>query len=204
MRKPSLRLGREIDRSSHRDRHSTSPANFLGEDHPFTRGEALRGDLRRQFGVTVVAVLVGAAAAASGYDLGLPLLISALLVQIGVAVALALHAGVQSERARELIIDGYDDLPLQGLRRERRRLQSAETREVLADTLEALVSAAERWPVLAPASSTFDPRQIRAVAPRLQAMAAALRAGEGSLCAVARVDRMLVSGESPLHGGTLD
>jgi hypothetical protein len=189
MRRPSLRLRREIDDASQRYGDPCSPANLLGENHPFARGEALRRDLRRQSGVTAVAVLVGAVTTASGYNLGLPLLISALLVQVGVAVALALHAGVQRERARELIIDGYGDLPLRGLRRERLRLQSAETRKVLADTLEALVSAAERWPVLAPAPPTFDSRQIRAVAPRLRALAAALRAREGSLCAVARVDR---------------
>jgi hypothetical protein len=108
---------------------------------------------------------------------------------------------VQRERARELIIAGRSDLPLPVLRRERRRLQRPRRRRGLAHALEDLVRAAERWPTLVPTCRpVFDPRRVRAAAPQLRAIAARLRADAVTVQALARVERLLTSGASPLYG----
>jgi hypothetical protein len=108
---------------------------------------------------------------------------------------------LQRERARELIIAGRGGLPLPVLERERRRLQRPRRRGDFADALEDLVRAAERWPRIVPTvRPVFDPRQVRAAAPDLCAIAARLRASAVAVRAVARVERLLTSGASPLYG----
>jgi len=151
--------------------------------------------------VTAAAVLVGAIGAASGRGWGLPLLVAAGIVQLGVGVGLALLAQLQRERARELIIAERDGLPLPALQREVRRLQRPRARAGLADALEDLVRAAERWARIVPtARPVFDPCQVREAAPELRAIAARLRASTVAVRAVARVERLLTSGASPLYG----
>jgi hypothetical protein len=131
----------------------------------------------------------------------MPLLIAAGIVQLGLGLGLALLAQLQRERARELIIAGRDALPLRALERERRRLQRPRRRAGLADALEDLVRAAERWPrIISTARPVFDPRQVRAAASELRAIAARLRASTVAVRAVARVERLLTSGNSPLYG----
>ena len=200
MRRPHLTLRRHIAERQVPAHASRSPADLLGPNHPIARGEGLRRDLWRQSLVTAAAVLLGATAA-SAHRWGLPLLVAAAIVQLALAIGLALHAELQRERARELIIAGRNDLPLPVLRRERRRLQRRRRRRGLAHALEDLAQAAERWPMLVPTCRpVFDPRQVRAAAPRLRAIAARLRASTVSLRALARVERLLTSGASPLYG----
>jgi hypothetical protein len=151
--------------------------------------------------VTAAAVLLGAIATASDRGWGLPLLVAALIVQLGVGVGLALLAQSQRERARELIIAGRGGLPLPALERERQRLQRPRRRAGLADALEDLVRAAERWPRTVPtARPVFDPRQIRTAAPELHAIASLLRSSTVDARAVALVERLLTSGASALYG----
>jgi hypothetical protein len=201
MRRPHLTLRRPIAGQRAPDTQPCSPAGLLGPNHPLVRGHELRGDLWRQSLVTAAAFLLGAIGAASGRGWGLPLLVAAAVVQLGLGVGLALLAGLQRERARELIIAGGGGLPLPALERERRRLESPRRRAGLAEALEELVRAAERWPKIVPtARPVFDPRLVRAAAAELRAIAARLRASTVAVCAVARVERLLTSGASPLYG----
>ena len=178
-----------------------SAAELLGSNHPLVRGHELRGDLWRQSLVTAAAVVFGAIGAASGRGWGLLLLVAAVIVQLGLGIGLALLVQLQHERARELIIAGRGGLPLPALEREWRRLQRPRRRAGLADALEELVRAAERWPRIIPtARPVFDPCQVRAAAAELRAIAAHLRASTVAVCAVARVERLLTSGASPLYG----
>jgi hypothetical protein len=145
-------------------------------------------------------LMLGAVGAASGRGWGLPLLVAAVIVQLGLGVGLVLLAQLQRDRARELIIAGRGGLPLPALERERRRLQRPRGREGLAHALENLVRAAERRPTLVPtARPIFDPCQVRAAAPELRAIAACLRSSTVTVGAVARVERLLMSGASPLY-----
>jgi hypothetical protein len=132
---------------------------------------------------------------------GAPLLVVAGIVQLVLAVGLALQAGLQRERARELIIAGRADLPLRTVQCECRRLRRPHHSQSLAGALENLVRAAQRWPTLVPTSRpVFDPRQVRAAAPQLRALATRLRASAPPLAAIARTERLLTSGASPLYG----
>lgn len=201
MRRPHLSLPRPIAGQSVPAGPPCSAAELLGQNHPLVSGARLRSDLLRQSLVTAAAVLLGAIGAASGRGWGLRLLVAAAIVQLGLGIGLALLARLQRERARELIIAGRVGLPLPALERERRRLQRPRRRAGLADALEELVQAAERWPTLVPtARPVFDPRQVRAAAAELGAIAARLRASTVAVGAVARVERLLTSSASPLYG----
>jgi hypothetical protein len=201
MRRPHLTVRRPIAGQSAPGRQPSSPAVLLGSSHPLVRGNELRGDLRRQSLATTAPVLLGTIGAASGRAWGLPLLVAAGIVQVGLAVGLGLLAHLQRERARELIIAGHGGLPLPALAREVRRLQRPRHVAGLADALEDLVRAAERWPSIVPtARPVFDPCLVCAAAAELRALAARLRASTDAACAVARVERLLTSGESPLYG----
>lgn len=201
MRRPHLTLQLDLIAKHVRPQTPSSPVELLGPNHPLSRGAEFRRDLWRQSLVTVAVVLLGASGTASGRGWGLPLLAAAAIVQLALGVALALHAQLQRERARELIIAGRGGLPLQGVERERRRLQQGRRVEGLADALDDLVRAAEGWPTLLPTSRpVFDPRQVRATAIELHAIATRLRAGRVAVPAVARVERLLTSGASPLYG----
>ena len=201
MRRPHLTLRRQFSGQHVVEQPRASAAEFLGPHHPLARGEELRRDLRRQSLVTTPALVLGAFGTVSARGWGLPLLVAAAIVQLGLGVVLTLHAQLQRERARELIIDGRAGLPLLALERESRRLQRRRHVRGLAGALESLVRAAERWPRLVPTSRpVFDPRQVRAAAAELRAIAARLRAGTVAVRAVARIERLLTSGASPLYG----
>jgi hypothetical protein len=201
MRRPHLVLRRPIAGRPVPSTQPRSPAALLGPNHPLVRGHELRGDLRRQSLLTAAAVVLGAIGTASGRSWGLPLLVAAAIVQLGLVIALALLSAAQRERARELIIARRGGLPLPALERELLRLQRPRLRAGLADALEELVRAAERWPRLVPTSRpVFDPRQVQAAAAELRAIAARLRASRDAVRAVARVQRLLTSGASPLYG----
>jgi hypothetical protein len=144
---------------------------------------------------------MGASAYIGGRGWGLPLLIAAGITELGLGLALALHVGLQRERARELIIAGRDDLPLALLQRESRRLSRPRRTRSLARALENIVGAAERWPTLIrTCRPVFDPRLVRAEGPRLRAIASRLRVSRVSARTVARLVRLLTSGASPLYG----
>jgi hypothetical protein len=200
MKRPHLTLRPPLARRRLRRQPRPSSAELLGPNHPLVRGEEFRRDLWRQSLLTAAAFSLSAIAAASGWSWGLPFLIAVAIVQLGLAVVLALHALLQRERSRELIIEGRLSLPLPVLERERRRLQAPRRVAALADALEDLIQQAERWrPVLPNFRPIVDPRQVRAAAAELRAIAARLRAGAPPVRAVARVERLLASGDSPLY-----
>jgi hypothetical protein len=155
--------------------------------------------------VTAAAVALGASGYVAGGRWGLPLLIGAAIVQLALGLVLALHAGLQRERARELIIAGRGELPLPVLQRERGRLQRPRRSRSHARALEELVRAAERWPTLVRSCRpVFDPQLVRAAAPQLRAIATRLRVSRVTAHTAARVERLLTSGASPLYGRELE
>jgi hypothetical protein len=204
VRRPHLPLGRHLSEQQLTGAGARSARELLGPNHPLARGDGLRRDLWRQSLITAAAVLVGAIGTASQHMWGAPLLVVAAIVQLVLAVGLALHAGLQRERARDLIIAGRADLPLRAVQCECRRLRRPRHSRSLAGALEDLVRAAQRWPTLVPTSRpVFDPRQVRAAAPQLRALATRLRASAPPLAAIARTERLLTSGASPLYGRDL-
>jgi hypothetical protein len=187
-----------------RSTRSSRSTEAAGQNHPLVRGEQLRADFRRQSLVTALALLLGSLATGFGWTWGLPLLVAAGLVQVWLGVSLAFLDSLQHERALELIGEG-ESLPLPGLERGVQRLSRPCHSTGLARALEDLVQIAERWPKLIRTSRpVFDPRTVRAAATELGAIAACLRTGEVSARALARVERLLTSGRSPLYGTDAD
>ena len=205
MRRPHLTFRRHLPERPLAGRDARPARELLGPNHLLAAGERLRRDLWRQSLTTAAAVLVGTIGLASSQPWGTPLLVVAGLVQLLLAAGLALHAGLQREQARELIIAGRADLPLRTVQRECGRLRRPDHSRSLAAALDNLVRAAERWPTLYPSSRpVFDPRQVRAAAQQLRALATRLRATAPPLAAIARTERLLTSGASPLYGHDLN
>jgi hypothetical protein len=107
---------------------------------------------------------------------------------------------LRRERARDLLIEGRDvGLPV--LARERRRLLAHRCRETLADTLEDLIHCTERLDRMLPMSRpVYDAFVVRQLASELLALAADLRSPTVGVRGVARTERLLTIGTSPLFG----
>jgi hypothetical protein len=205
VRRPQLTFRRHLPERPLPAPDARPARELLGPNHLLAAGEWLRRDLWRQSLVTAAAVLVGAIGVASSQRWGTPLLVVAGLVQLLLAAGLALHAGLQRERARELIIAGRADLAVRTVQRECGRLRRPDHSRSLAAALDNLVRAAERWPTLLPSSRpVFDPRLVRAAARQLRALATRLRVTAPPLAAIARTERLLTSGASPLYGHDLN
>lgn len=186
-----------------RPTRSSRSIPVVAAGHPFFRGERLRADFRRQSLVTLLPLLLGSLATGFGWTWGLALLVAAGLVQLWLGFSLVLLRSLQHEKALELIIKS-GNLPPPGLEREVQRLTRPRHSRGLSRALDDLVQTAERWPRLTTSRPVFDPRIARAAATELRGIAASLRSGEVSVRALARVERLLTSGGSPLYGTDAD
>lgn len=181
-----------------------SAQDVLGADHPLARALDLVGVLRRQIAVTTLAVAASAVGLLVGIDWALPALIVGLVVELALVLGLAIAVSDARERARDLVIQGVEvDVP--AVARQRRRLLSERQHYVLARSLEDLVRSSERpdrdagrLPQL------YDPLLIRRVGPELLALASDLRSASVGVRGVARIERLLTSGSSPLFGNQID
>src|SRR5262249_61472182 len=98
MRRPHQTMRRQLAGTRLPGGPPRSPAELLGPNHPFARGDRLRRDLWRQSVVAAAALVMGASAYAAGRGWGLPLLIAAGTTELGLGPALVLHVGPQRER----------------------------------------------------------------------------------------------------------
>lgn len=146
----------------------------------------------------VVAAAVGSTTAAAR---ALAVLAASALVELVLVLSLLVLRSLSQAEARNLIIEGRGDLPLQLLAREQRRLTSARTQATLARALERFVGAAAAWPRIHPtARPVFDVRQVRTASPQLEALAEMLRSQPRQPRGIARLERLLTDGTSPLYG----
>jgi hypothetical protein len=157
-----------------------------------------------QFCTATLAAVSAAAALAAGASWARVALIAAGLVQLTLAAGIGVLVLLRYDRARALIIDGYEALPLTAIEQERNRLLSRRRRLVLAGSIEHLVQTAEQWsrtPRLRhPATRPlFSVPVVLTHAKELQRVAAMLRSDQMSARAVALVDRLLTSPGSPLY-----
>jgi hypothetical protein len=198
-------LWRAASNLGHALEDAAPAARLLGAEHPFVRALDLRRVLARQSLTAVSASAIGAAGLVSGAGWALPVLVVAGAVQLVLAAGLALVVALARERARDLIAEGREHLPLPVLARQRRRLLDRCYREGLARAFEGVVATAERWPrILRTARPVFNARLVREVAPELLEIAARLRLVTGNARGVALSERLLTSGASPLYGVEID
>jgi hypothetical protein len=183
------------------DRDASVAVALLGAAHP------LSIVLRRLDTVVEQSVSVAAAQLVAGVLLyrGAPfapaLAIAAAVVQIVLALQMAVLVQSRRDRCRELIIGGESRLALRAVDVERRRLEDPRLLARLARTLDDMADTARRSLPRHPASRPlFDVRVIRAVEPQLREIAALLRTDAPCVRGAALVERVLTCGDSPLYG----
>jgi hypothetical protein len=158
--------------------------------------------LRRQ-SLAVAAVLLGGIVDLIEHvNWAAPLAISAGLVLLCLAIKTARLASSKRELARDLIVEGRQSLPIAAVQRERQRLGRSRTRQQLARTVEAMIGQARHPPTLLTpcARPLFDISVITSVAEDLHAISRLLRSEPAPVPGVARLERLLTDGMSPLYG----
>ena len=178
-----------------------SAAALLGSDHPLVRA-ADRFSMRVQQSLTVGALVLGSAIALiQGVSAALSLAVAAVAVLPVFGCGAAVAAWSKRGRALELIIDGRGDLPLEIVRRERRRLLDPNHRAALGRSLVGIRAEAEN-PVHRPqfGPPMFIARAIAAVASDITDIATLLGDNQVGLRGVAMTRRLLFDGTSPLYG----
>ncbi|HET7048530.1 MAG TPA: hypothetical protein VFI54_09715 [Solirubrobacteraceae bacterium] len=149
---------------------------------------------------TCAALLAGASIAqVKGHPWATGLAISAGVVLLALtALVAALRLRVR-DRARDLIAEGRETLPIIAVQRERRRLLARRRRKVLARTLDAMVRQATSPPTIPSARPLFDVRVIASVSGDLRAVIRLLQKKHARARGVALTERLIVDGGSPLY-----
>jgi hypothetical protein len=181
---------------------SPSPGDLLGSEHPYARANAALAVFRRQSGAVGLLLLGSVAALIFGVGQALSLVLCASLVLL----ALAALAGEQWDRrrfaARQLVLDGRENLPLAPVQRERRRLLEARTRQSVAQSFERVLQHVTRRPAPVPPSvrPLFDVGTVASVTDDLREIVRLLHTGVAQARGVALAERLLTEGVSPLYG----
>ncbi len=178
-----------------------SAAALLGSDHPLVRAVDCFS-IRVQQSLAVAALLSGSSIAlVEGVSAALSFVVAAAAVLPVLLCRAAVAAWNKRERALDLIIDGHENLPLEIIRRERRRLLDPNHRDLLARSLDGIRVKAEnpvhRRPLAPP---VFSARAIAAVASNLTDIARLLGDDHAGPRGVAATRRLLFDGTSPLYG----
>jgi hypothetical protein len=181
---------------------SSSPRDLLGSEHPFTRANDALAVLRRQAGA--VGLLLLGSIAGLGVDVGHA--VSLIIAASVVLLVLAAVAGEQWDRrrfaARQLVLDGRENLPFAPIQQERRRLLEARTRHYVARSLERVLQHVTRRPEPVPSAvrPLFDVGTVAAVTEDLREIVDLLHSGAPQARGVALAERLLTEGISPLYG----
>jgi hypothetical protein len=174
---------------------------LLGGDHPLVHA-LHRTSFAHERSYVVSALLAGSAVAwLEGVHGALGVLLASAVVQIALACDVAVLVRRRRECARDLIIEGRGELPLEAVQRERRRLEDPAHRADLAHGLEAIREIAAHpasWPPAA--RPLFRVGVVAAVDRELAEVAVRLREERVGVRGVAMLERLITDGTSPLYG----
>ena len=147
-----------------------------------------------------VVLAVGVYALVDGLSIGMPLTIAAAVVLAGLLARVGALVESRHDRAVDLIAEGRGSLPVEAVLRARRRLRDPVGRERLARTFDVIRTEVAR-PARACHSmqSMYTLSVVRAASSELGEVARLVRAG-GALRGVARAERLVTDGRSPLYG----
>jgi hypothetical protein len=185
----------------HRDRRTDEPEALLGHEHPLARTEVRLRRLRSQL------VAVGALLAGSGVALLVrlgdtrALMLAAGVVLVWLCIALLAASAALRDRALDLIAEGRDALPLDAVRRQRRRLQDPRHARALARSLEHIRRESRpgaRRRTFGP--PLYVPSVVRQLDTEIARTVELLRGPAPGVVAVARTERLLGGERSPLYG----
>jgi hypothetical protein len=177
-------------------------AQLLGPDHPVVQASDLLQRITRQ-SLVVAAVLAGAIAAfIAGRAWAWTLILGAGIV---LSILALLAAGFQQcnrDHAIDLILNGCQNFPIEAIQDQRQRLLSARTRLRLARSLmQTVEELSQRARCQGRGSAAiFHPRTVADAIDDLLEVAHALATEEVSVHGVARAERLITEGASPLYG----
>jgi hypothetical protein len=180
----------------------TLAAALLGPEHPLVQASDLLQSITRQ-SVVVAAVLLGAIAAyIAGYTWAAVLILGAGLVLSTLTLLAAGFQQCKRDHAIDLILKGYQNFPIAAIQDQRRRLLSARTRFSLARSLMHTLEELSQRPTRQARESIplFHPQTIADATDDLLEVAHALATEEVSVHGVARAERLVTDGTSPLYG----
>jgi hypothetical protein len=174
---------------------------LLGSDHELVRALRRSGLTVERSLVVTGLMCMSATAWLEGLAGALAVLVAAAAVQVALGCELALTVQRCRECARDLVIDGRGDLPIEAVQREWRRLEGGACREGLAAWVDAVRDVAAHpawWP--GAVRPLFRPSVVAAVDSDLAELAARLRRESVGVRGVAMLERLLTQGTSPLYG----
>jgi hypothetical protein len=172
----------------------------LGPDHPLARVTSQLSVAVEQCVVVSVLLAVGVYALIEDLSIGVPLTVAAATVLVGLLARVGDLVESRNRQAVDLIAEGRGSLPVAAVARARRRLLDPAERERLARTFDLL-----RAEVARPGSAchaiqpVYSVRVVRAASAELAEVARLVRAG-GSVRGLARAERLVTDGCSPLYG----
>jgi hypothetical protein len=133
------------------------------------------------------------------------LALSASVVFVVLTILAAAFRQREHDRAIDVILDGYEEIPIAAVRRQRRRLLSDRTRRTLARNFEHMIHQASAPQIqMRGARPLFHLRVVAKVSPDLYEVVRLLRTGHVPARGVARAERMITDGTSPLYGLEVD
>lgn len=174
----------------------------MSPDHVLTRASHTLEVLARQWRAVAAALVGSGIAIAEGAHWARPLAVGAALVLLGLTVLIAAKRSMRRDRAIDLIVDGSETVPVSAIQRERRRIAASRARRSLAAALDALVEETlnRRAGFARTARPLLDARLIATLQNEIRETAALLRSDRVSVRAVARAERLVTRGDSPLYG----
>jgi hypothetical protein len=190
-----------VPRLTHARRTDRSAEALLGGGHPLVRAMSRSAVARERAVVVAGLTCVAAAGVLRGVPGALALLVAAAVVQVLIAAQLALLVDRRRDCARDVIIEGRGELPIDAVERERTRLEDPAWQEELArdiDHMRDIAAQCATWPPAA--RPFFVARVVAAVEPELGRVAARLQTGAADARGVAMLERLIRHGESVLYG----
>ena len=172
----------------------------LGPDHPLAQVSSQIATAVEQCLAVSLALAVGVYALIDDLSIGAPLTVAAATVLAGLLARVGALVQTRNRRAVDLIAEGRGSLPVEAVMCARRRLLDPAERECLARTFDVI-----RAEVARPAGEcharyvVYTVPVVRAVSSELGELAGLVREG-GGLRGLARAERLITDGRSPLYG----
>jgi hypothetical protein len=202
---PSQRLAHPV--GSARDGARTAPptaAALLGEGHRLVGVLASMEIVARQLAVVAVVHAVGLVSWRLQLESGAAVAVPALGLEAVLACRLFLLAQVRRQECVTLIAEGREDLALDSVARERRRLSSRRYRARLARAIDELARPQAFGVHPLSARPPIEARVLEPVRPLLREIALALPRDDASIRGVARLELLISAPTSALYDGEPD
>lgn len=175
---------------------------LLGSDHPLVQVSDLLQSINRQCFVVATILLGATVAVIERQDWAWMLILGAgFVLSIDALLAVGFRQ-CKRDHAIDLILNGYQNIPIAAIQDQRQRLLSERTRKSLARVLMRTVeevSERPRWKTRG-TMALYHPKTIADAIDELLAVASALQTDDLSAQGIARAERLLTNGTSPFYG----